>query len=48
MVAEETLKEEEVVEVMVKIIEVNNQIVTQRLLLRETWAHGKILLSKGT
>jgi hypothetical protein len=48
MVAEETLKEEEVVEFMVKIIEVNNQIVTQRLLLRETWAHGKILLSKGT
>jgi hypothetical protein len=47
-VGEETLKEEEVVEVVVKVIEVNNQIVTQRLLLRETWAHGKELLSKGT
>jgi hypothetical protein len=49
-VDEETLEEEEVeevVEVVVEVIEVNNQIAIKLLLLQETWAHGKELLSKG-
>jgi hypothetical protein len=45
---EETLEEEEVVEVVVEVIEVNNQIVTKTVITAETWVHGKELLSKGT
>ncbi len=46
-VDEETLEEEEVVEVMLEIIKVNNQIATQITTIAETWARGKELLSKG-
>ncbi len=49
-VDEETLEEEEVVEVVVEVIKVNNQITTQTTIIAGnmgTWAHGKELLSKG-
>jgi hypothetical protein len=46
-VDEETLEEEEVVEVMVEIIKVNNQIATQIATIVGNPTHGKKLLSKG-
>jgi len=47
-VDEDTLKEEEVLKVMVEVIEVNNQTMTQIAITVRNLAHGKKLLSKGT
>jgi hypothetical protein len=46
-VDEKTLKEEEVVEVMVEVIEVNNQIMTQTATTAGNLGTWKKLLSKG-